>query len=188
MKNLVLVLILLAFLVMSACASGPRIRDTSHDDPRKIGEIERLVSHKASSAVLGGESKFSPRENVGWTIYRMYDKETKTTSALEVQIVPAGPGKHWLETRIVTPSNRSVTRLLVGTTGKPVGKTADGKPITKRLFRMITWNDAEKAAREYPPDFIASSNSFSFFPFFSFRIIIVTINNRMICKIRLCKS
>jgi len=158
MTKLKRILTVVAVVILSGCASEPRVRDTSHDDPRKLAEIERLVSRTGSSSVLGAESKFRPRENMGWTTYKLYDKETMTTSALQIQIIPAGPGKHWLETRVVGPSEIAVSRMLIGTSGKPLGKTADGKTINKKLLRMIIWNSNEKNATEFPPDFIQSSN------------------------------
>lgn len=145
-------------LVLGACSSGPRIRDTSHDDPQKIAEIKRLVNQPKLHTSVGREGRFAPNESYGWATYKIFDKETNTVSALEIQTSPA-PGGSQLEVRNISPDQTFVTRMVFRNTKRAVGKFANGKTINREVARVIHWVEGEKVAKEFPQELISESNA-----------------------------
>jgi len=143
-----------------SCSSGPVVRDTSHDDPRKVAEIKRLIKG-GSATVHRAESKFIPRPTTGWTTYKIVDREHDMTSALEIQTISAAGGRKWLEVRNISPTSTVVTRMVTAPIAKPTAKTADGKFINQKLEQLITWTEGDKEAKAFPSDMIGLANQWA---------------------------
>jgi hypothetical protein len=143
----------ITFLSAASCTSTPK--------PELVAELNALEGRSTTTTAQPAQQTYKPQPiRPGQWVQHLITAEDGSKQSFKQQILEGGPApsSFWMETEILTPTHKTISKSLVSVNSSAV-KTTSGRQefFLKDLVnveRIQTWNTENQEAEEIPPELV----------------------------------